>query len=81
MDAAVDQLASRALVSVTTADDDGARRMAVTGSGCVLLSKMIRVRRTHLADAAAEWHTDETSAVTLRNDERVLVPDARQATD
>jgi len=81
MDTAVDQLASRALVSVTTANDDGASRLSVTGSGCELLGKVIRVRRTHLADAAAEWHADETSAVTLRDDERILVPDARQTTN
>jgi hypothetical protein len=45
-----------------------------------VLGKMIAVRRAHLADAAAEWHTDETSAATLREDERVLVPDARPST-
>ena len=41
---------------------------------------MISVRRAHLADAAAEWETDEMSATTLRDDERVLVPDARPTT-
>jgi len=38
------------------------------------------VRRAHLAEAAAEWDTDETSAAKLREDERVLVPDARPTT-
>jgi EmrB/QacA subfamily drug resistance transporter len=81
MDAAVDQLASRALVSGRTRDDNGASGLVITRSGCELLGKMIAVRRAHLVDAAAEWHTDETSAATLRADERVLVPDARQTTD
>jgi hypothetical protein len=38
------------------------------------------VRRAHLAEAAGEWDTDETSAAKLREDERVLVPDARPTT-
>jgi len=45
-----------------------------------VLGKMIGVRRAHLSEAAAEWDTDETSAAMLREDERVLVPDARPTT-
>jgi predicted MFS family arabinose efflux permease/DNA-binding MarR family transcriptional regulator len=79
--AAVDQLSSRELVAVRTTADNGTTRLAVTRSGCEVLGKMIRVRRAHLADAAAEWHTDETSAAALHDYERVLVPDARPTTD
>jgi hypothetical protein len=61
--------------------DNGSRRLAVTRAGCDVLGRIIKVRRSHLADAAAEWDTDETSVATLRDDERVLVPDARPTTD
>ncbi len=81
IDTAVIQLSSRGLVAMTPMADNGTRRLAVTRSGCEVLGKMIRVRRAHLADAAAEWDTDQTSAATLRDDERVLVPDARPTTD
>jgi EmrB/QacA subfamily drug resistance transporter len=81
IDAAVDQLASRGLVTVRTMADNGSRRLAVTRAGCDVLGRIIKVRRSHLADAAAEWDTDETSAATLRDDERVLVPNARPTTD
>jgi DNA-binding MarR family transcriptional regulator len=81
IDAAVDQLASRGLVTVRTMADNGSRRLAVTRAGCDVLGRIIKVRRSHLADAAAEWDTDETSVATLRDDERVLVPDARPTTD
>jgi EmrB/QacA subfamily drug resistance transporter len=77
IDAAVEQLSERGLVSVRTLGDNGTRRFAVTRAGCDVLGRIINVRRMHLADAAAEWHTDETAAATLRDDERVLVPDAR----
>jgi hypothetical protein len=61
--------------------DNGAQRLAVTRAGCEVLGRIINVRRMHLADAAAEWDTDETSAATLRDDEHVLVPDARPTSD
>ena len=80
IDAAVDELSTRGLIATRPIDDNGARRLAVTRAGCEVLGKMITVRRAHLADAAAEWGTDEMSAVTLREDERVLVPDARPTT-
>jgi EmrB/QacA subfamily drug resistance transporter len=81
IDAALEQLSSRGLVTGRTMSDNGSRRLAVTRAGCDVLSKIIKVRRAHLADAAAEWDTDEMSAVTLRDDERVLVPDARPTAD
>ena len=80
IDAAVDQLSSRGLVTVRTLADNGSRRLAVTRAGCEVLGRIIKVRRAHLADAAAEWDTDEMSAATLRDDARALVPDA-QPTD
>ena len=81
IDAAVDQLSSRGLVTVRTMADNGSRGLAVTHAGCDVLSKIIKVRRAHLADAASEWDTDEVSAATLRDDEHVLVPDARPTAD
>ena len=81
IDAAVDQLSSRGLVTVRTMADNGSRRLAVTRAGCEVLGRIIEVRRAHLADAAAEWDTDEMSAATLHDDERALVPDARPTAD
>ena len=81
VDAAVDQLSSRGLVAVRTMADNGSRRLAVTRAGSDVLGKIIKVRRAHLSDAAAEWDTDEMSAATLRDDARVLVPDARPTRD
>ena len=81
IDEAVDQLSGRGLVTVRTMADNGSRRLAVTRAGCDVLGKIIRARRAHLADAAAEWDTDEMTAATLRADERVLVPDARPTAD
>ena len=81
IDAAVDQLSSRGLVTVRTMADNWSRRLAVTRAGCDVLGRIITVRRAHLADAAAEWDTDEMSAATLRDDERELVPDARPTAD
>jgi hypothetical protein len=61
--------------------DNGSRRLAVTRAGCDVLGRIIEVRRAHLAYAAAEWDTDEMVAATLRDDERVLVPDGRPTAD
>lgn len=80
IDAAVDELSSRGLITTRPIAGDGRRRLAVTRDGCELLGKMISVRRAHLADAAAEWNADEMSAAMLRQDERLLVPDARPTT-
>ena len=80
IDAAVDELSGRGLIATRPIGGNGMRRLAVTRSGCEVLGKMIAVRRAHLAEAAAEWDTDETSAAKLREDERVLVPDARPTT-
>jgi len=80
IDAAEDELSTRGLITTRPIADNGRRRLAVTRSGCEVLGKMIAVRRAHLADAAAEWDTDEMSAATLRDDERALVPDARPTT-
>jgi len=80
IDAAVDELSRRGLIATRPIGGNGTRRLAVTRSGCEVLGKMITVRRAHLAEAAAEWDTDETSAAKLREDERVLVPDARPTT-
>ena len=81
IDGAVGELSSRGFIVTRPGPDNGTRRPAVTRSGCEVLGKMIGVRRAHLAKAAAEWDTDETSAATLREDERVLVPDARPTAD
>jgi len=80
IDAAVDELSRHGFVATRPIADNGMRRLAVTRGGCEVLGKMIAVRRAHLADAAAEWDTDETSAAVLRDDERLLVPDARPTT-
>jgi len=80
IDAAVDELSRRGFITTRPIGDNGRRRLAVTRDGCEVLGKMISVRRAHLADAAAEWDADEMSAAMLRQDERVLVPDARPTT-
>ena len=80
IDAAVVELSRRGLIATRPIAGNGRRRLAVTRDGCDVLGKMIGVRRAHLSEAAAEWDTDETSAAMLREDERVLVPDARPTT-
>ena len=79
--AAVGQLVAHRLIEAPDASHRGSRRYGVTTEGCAVLTRIIGVRRRHLAEAAAEWHTDEHSAATLRELGRELVPDARPTAD
>ena len=69
---ALARLESRALVVV--ADAERPRVYSVTRAGCELLTRMVAVRRSHLSDAAAEWHAGgQTTAV--QTIAREMVPD------
>jgi DNA-binding MarR family transcriptional regulator len=75
---AIDELTTRRLVAT---DGDRHRwRLGVTPEGCEMLGRIVRVRRAHLARAAAEFGTNGENAATLRGIERELVPDARPTT-
>jgi EmrB/QacA subfamily drug resistance transporter len=74
---AIDQLVERSLIIARKNGDNGARRYTATRAGCEVLGRLIRARRAHLAEAVAEWHTDEHSTAALRALEYELVPDAR----
>jgi hypothetical protein len=78
--AAVAELDAQGLIHVSSMGN-GAETSGVTRRGCEVLGRLIAVRRAHVARAAAEWDTDETSADTLRGFERELVPDARPSVD
>ena len=69
---ALAELDRRALVVSAGAEHPGGRR--VTRDGCEMLSRMVAVRRSHIADAAAEWNTAE-DAPAVQTIARELVPD------
>ena len=73
--AAVNELTTRGLIDARS-QRNGAIPFGVTRLGCDVLSRLIAVRRAHVARAAAEWNADDASAETLRAFGRELVPDA-----
>jgi EmrB/QacA subfamily drug resistance transporter len=77
---AIDELSTRNLIAPIGDGDNGTRRLGVTPAGCEVLGRVVRVRRVHLAAAAAEFGADEENTSALRGVERELVPDARPST-
>jgi DNA-binding MarR family transcriptional regulator len=77
---AIDELSTRNLIAPIGNGDNGTRRLGVTPAGCEVLGRVVRVRRVHLAVAAAEFGADDENTSALRDIERELVPDARPST-
>jgi EmrB/QacA subfamily drug resistance transporter len=78
MRAAVAELRGRGLIDA--ARDGSSERYGVSHAGCEVLAKIVRVRRAHIAHAAAEFGADangESASVAAIG--RELVPDAHPA--
>ena len=57
-------------------DPGDGRRCSLTAQGTQTVSRIVAVRRAHIREAVAEWRTGEREAVSVRDIERELVPDA-----
>lgn len=80
MASAVEQLVSRGLIAPRNGGRSAVPDYGVTPAGCDVLGRIIAVRRSHLAEAAAEWGIgDRYGAGNLARLERELVPDAHAA--
>lgn len=78
VDGAIEQLTSRGLIAARQGENGQALGFGVTRAGCEVLGRLIAVRRTHLAEAAAEWRANGAPDVAeVREVARELVPDAR----
>ena len=77
---AIDELSTRGFVASSNGSERRGWHLGVTPDGCEALGRIVRVRRAHLAQAAAEFGVNEENTSTLRGIERELVPDARPAT-
>ena len=78
---AIDELSTRGFVASSNGSERRGWHLGVTPDGCEALGRIVRVRRAHLAQAAAEFGVNGENTSTLRGIERELVPDARPTTE